>query len=147
MTGNGILQIAIYFLLILALAKPVGAYMARLFNGERTFLHPILRPLERLCYAIGGVREDAEQRWTQYAGSLLSFSFFRAGASAGFVFLPGAVRIRAIRLSAVLFNSSTRETSSLRAAPSNAPRSISAIRVVKESYWEANLSSQGFLFP
>ena len=76
MTGNGILQIVIYFLLILALAKPVGAYMARLFNGERTFLHPVLRPLERLCYAIGGVREDAEQRWTQYAGSLLSFSFF-----------------------------------------------------------------------
>jgi len=76
MTGNGILQIAIYFLLILALAKPVGAYMARLFNGERTFLHPVLRPLERLCYAISGVREDAEQRWTQYAGSVLSFSFF-----------------------------------------------------------------------
>ncbi len=45
--------------------------MARVFEGERTFLHPVLRPLERLCYAVGGVREDAEQRWTQYAGSLL----------------------------------------------------------------------------
>jgi K+-transporting ATPase ATPase A chain len=75
MTGNGILQILVYFCLILALTKPLGGFMARLFAGERTFLHPLLRPLERLCYAIGGVREDVEQRWTQYAGSLLSFSF------------------------------------------------------------------------
>jgi len=76
MTANGILQIAIYFLLILALAKPVGVYMAKVFAGEKTFLHPLLRPLERLCYAIGGIREDSEQRWTQYAGSVLSLSFF-----------------------------------------------------------------------
>lgn len=76
MTPNGILQIAVYFLLILAITKPVGIYMTRLFAGERTWLHPLLRPLERLCYAAVGVREDAEQRWTQYAGSLLSFSFF-----------------------------------------------------------------------
>lgn len=76
MTVNGILQILLYFGLILALTKPLGAFMARLFAGERTFLHPVLRPLERLCYAIVGVREDTEQRWTQYAASLLSFSFF-----------------------------------------------------------------------
>ena len=48
--------------------------MARLFNGERTFLHPVLRWLEVLIYRLGGVREDVEQRWTQYAGSLLAFS-------------------------------------------------------------------------
>jgi potassium-transporting ATPase potassium-binding subunit len=76
MTANGILQIAIYFLLILALAKPAGVYMAKVFAGERTFLHPLLRPLERLCYAAGGIREETEQRWTQYAGSVLSLSFF-----------------------------------------------------------------------
>jgi len=76
MTPNGIVQIVCYLALILALTKPVGVFMARVFAGERTFLHPLLRPLERLCYAIGGVREDVEQRWTQYAGSLLSFSFF-----------------------------------------------------------------------
>lgn len=76
MTPNGILQILVYFGLIAALAKPIGVYMARLFAGERTFLHPVLRPLERLCYKLIGVREDTEQRWTQYAGSLLSFSFF-----------------------------------------------------------------------
>ena len=76
MTPNGILQIAFYFALILALTKPVGAFMVKVFAGERTFLHPILRPLERLCYTVTGIREDAEQRWTHYAGGVLSFSFF-----------------------------------------------------------------------
>lgn len=76
MTANGILQILVYFTLIALLAKPVGLYMARLFAGERTFLHPVVRPIERLCYRLAGVREETEQRWTQYAGSLLSFSFF-----------------------------------------------------------------------
>lgn len=76
MTGNGILQILSYFALIGLLTRPVGIYMARLFAGERTLLYPVLRPVERLCYRIVGVREDTEQRWTQYAGSLLAFSFF-----------------------------------------------------------------------
>ncbi len=48
--------------------------MARVFEGERTFLHPVLRPLERLIYRLSGVREDVEQHWTQYAGALLAFS-------------------------------------------------------------------------
>src|SRR5450631_1219045 len=76
MTPYGILQIAVYFAILLALTKPVGSYMARLFNGERTFLHPVLRWLEVLIYKAGGVREDVEQRWTQYAGALISFSLF-----------------------------------------------------------------------
>jgi len=76
MTPNGILQIVVYFLLILAIAKPMGVYMTKVFAGERTFLHPVLRPLERLCYAAGGVKESVEQRWTQYAASLLAFSIF-----------------------------------------------------------------------
>src|SRR5258708_25147638 len=76
MTPNGILQIAVFFLLILALAKPMGSFMTKVFAGERTFLHPILRPLERLCYAIGGVKESVEQRCTQYAASVLAFSIF-----------------------------------------------------------------------
>ena len=74
MTSNGILQILVFFLIILALAKPVGLFLARLFEGKRTFLHPILRPLEVLSYRIIGIREDSEQRWTQYAASLLAFS-------------------------------------------------------------------------
>ena len=76
MTPNGILQIAVFFLIILAITRPMGAFMARLFTGERTFLHPVLRWLEVLIYKITGVREDAEQRWTQYAGSLLALSVF-----------------------------------------------------------------------
>jgi len=76
MTSIGVLQIVIYFLILLAITKPVGLFMYRVFNGERTFLHPVLRWLEVLIYKAAGVREDAEQRWTQYAGALLSFSVF-----------------------------------------------------------------------
>jgi K+-transporting ATPase ATPase A chain len=76
MTSIGVLQIVIYFLILLAITKPVGLYMARVFNGERTFLHPVLRWLEVLIYKLSGIREDAEQRWTQYSGALLSFSVF-----------------------------------------------------------------------
>jgi potassium-transporting ATPase potassium-binding subunit len=78
MTANGILQITIFFLLVLAITKPLGVYMTRVFAGERTFLHPVLRPLERLCYKLGGVNPNVDQRWTQYAGSLLAFSVFSA---------------------------------------------------------------------
>jgi len=75
-TSNGIFQIAVYFLVLLAITKPVGSFIARVFAGERTFLHPVLRWLEVLVYKLTGVREDVEQRWTHYAGALLSFSVF-----------------------------------------------------------------------
>ncbi|MGH9535428.1 MAG: potassium-transporting ATPase subunit KdpA [Terriglobales bacterium] len=74
MTLNGVAQIVVYWLIILALAKPVGVYLSRVFNGHRTFLHPPLRWLEMLCYRAGGVDPQQEQRWTQYAISLLAFS-------------------------------------------------------------------------
>src|SRR5450631_2068939 len=74
MTPNGILQIVVYFLIILALTKPMGVFMARLFEGKRTFAHPVLRPLEVLTYKIAGIKEDTEQRWTTYTASLLAFS-------------------------------------------------------------------------
>ncbi len=76
MTQNGILQILVFFLLILALAKPIGTFMARLFEGQRTFLHPLLRPVETLIYKLVGVNESTEQRWTQYTAALLAFSVF-----------------------------------------------------------------------
>src|SRR5215468_1226790 len=76
MTGLGVLQIAIFFALILICAKPLGGFMARVFEGQRTFLHPVLRWLEVLTYKVAGIREDVEQRWTQYAAALLSFSLF-----------------------------------------------------------------------
>jgi potassium-transporting ATPase potassium-binding subunit len=76
MTSAGILQIAIFFALILVCAKPLGAFMARVFEGQRTFLHPLLRWLEVLTYKVSGIKEDVEQRWTTYTASLLSFSLF-----------------------------------------------------------------------
>jgi K+-transporting ATPase ATPase A chain len=76
MTPNGLLQILVFFVLILAFAKPMGVYMTKVFAGERTFLYPVLRPLERLCYTVAGVKESTDQRWTQYAASLLAFSLF-----------------------------------------------------------------------
>jgi len=76
MTSAGVLQIALFFAIILICTKPLGAYIANVFEGRRTFLHPLLRWLEVLTYRIAGVREDIEQRWTQYTASLLSFSIF-----------------------------------------------------------------------
>lgn len=74
MTPSGVLQILLYFGVLLALTKPLGSYMARVYEGQRTCLHPILRPVERIAYAVGGVKEEVEQRWTQYAASVLAFS-------------------------------------------------------------------------
>jgi len=74
LTPNGLLQIAVFFLAVLALTRPMGAFMARVFEGERTWLHPVLRPLEQRIYRLCGIKEDQEQRWTGYAGSLLMFS-------------------------------------------------------------------------
>jgi K+-transporting ATPase ATPase A chain len=76
MTSLGILQIVVFFALIFVCTKPLGAYMARVFQGQRTFMHPPLRWLEVLTYKAAGVSEDVEQRWTQYTASLLSFSIF-----------------------------------------------------------------------
>src|SRR5262249_49745133 len=59
---------------LLGCTKPLGAYMARVFEGERTFLHPALRPIERLIYRLCGIEEEREQVWTQYAASMLMFS-------------------------------------------------------------------------
>jgi K+-transporting ATPase ATPase A chain len=75
-TSNGFAQIVVFFLIILVLAKPVGIFMARVFEGKRTFLHPLLRPFEAFSYKILGVREDLEQRWTHYAASVIAFSVF-----------------------------------------------------------------------
>ena len=74
MTGNGFLQIALYLVVLVALTKPLGAYMAKVFAGERTWLHRLLRPLEASVYKFCGIDETAEQHWTRYAGSILAFS-------------------------------------------------------------------------
>jgi K+-transporting ATPase ATPase A chain len=74
MTSNGIFQILVYTAVIIALAKPMGAFMAKVFAGERTWLHRFLRPVESAIYKLCGIDETAEQHWTRYAGSVLAFS-------------------------------------------------------------------------
>src|SRR5712671_2871025 len=74
MTLNGWLQILFFFLLILAVTKPLGIFMAHVFNREKTFLDPLLRPIERLIYKLSGVNETREMRWTEYATAMLFFS-------------------------------------------------------------------------
>lgn len=74
MTANGWFQILFFLVLIFLVTKPVGIFMARVFNREKTFMDPVLRPIERLLYRVSGVDEDHEMRWTEYAISMLLFS-------------------------------------------------------------------------
>jgi K+-transporting ATPase ATPase A chain len=74
MTFNGWLQILLFFGIVLALTKPVGVFLTRVFSRERTFLDRALRPVERLLYRVTGVDETREMRWTEYAVSMLLFS-------------------------------------------------------------------------
>jgi K+-transporting ATPase ATPase A chain len=74
MTVNGWLQIVVFLALIFAVTKPMGIFMARVFARERTFLDPVLRPIERLIYRLTGVNEDQEMPWTEYATAMLLFS-------------------------------------------------------------------------
>jgi K+-transporting ATPase ATPase A chain len=76
MTLLGIAQIVIFFAIVVAITKPIGIFMHRVFEGERTFLHPVFRPLERLIYWLGGVREGEEQSWVRYSASMISLSIF-----------------------------------------------------------------------
>jgi len=74
MTVNGWIQILLFLVLIFAVTKPLGVFMTRVFNRERTFLDPLGRPVERLLYRVTGVDENHEMRWTEYAVSMLMFS-------------------------------------------------------------------------
>ena len=74
MTINGWFQILFYFLVILLLTKPMGVFIVRVFSRERTFLDPVMRPLERLLYRLTGVDEQREMRWTEYSIAMLLFS-------------------------------------------------------------------------
>jgi len=74
MTSIGWIQIFLFLALILAITKPLGVFMARVFSREHTFLDPVLRPIERLLYRLTGVDENREMRWTEYAFTMLLFS-------------------------------------------------------------------------
>ena len=89
MTAIGWIQILLFCAIIVALAKPLGWYMTRVFNGERTFLSPLLRPIEVAIYWIGGVDEKREQHWVTYTVAML---FFHVG---GFFILYALMRLQA----------------------------------------------------
>ena len=74
MTANGWLQFALFCLILLASVRPVGIYLARVLEGERTWLSPLLRPIERLIYKLCGVNADKEMNWREYAFAVLGFS-------------------------------------------------------------------------
>jgi len=90
MTFIGWMQILIFCAVVVALVLPLGGYMTRVFNGERTFLTPVMRPVETALYRIGGVNEKREQHWTTYTVSML---FFHVG---GFLILYVLMRLQAL---------------------------------------------------
>ncbi len=88
MTANGWIQIAIYFAVLTLLVVPLGRYMARVFEGERTFLSPVLRPVEGLLYRAAGVDETREQHWIAYTVAMLLFN------AAGFLLVYAIQRLQ-----------------------------------------------------
>jgi K+-transporting ATPase ATPase A chain len=90
MTANGWLQIALFSALVILLTRPFGGYMTRVFAGEKTWLSPVLRPVERAIYRLCGVDETVEQHWITYAVAMLMFSV------AGFVTLYALQRLQAV---------------------------------------------------
>jgi K+-transporting ATPase ATPase A chain len=90
MTFDGWLQIALFGVAVLLLVKPLGGYMTLVFTGERTFLSPVLRPIERTFYRLSGVDERADQNWVTYAVAMLTFSLM------GFLTLYGLQRFQAL---------------------------------------------------
>ena len=75
MTANGWLQFAVFFAVLLLLMRPLGLYIARVVEGEKTFLDPVLRPIERLLYRVCGIHADQEMSWQQYSVAMLIVSF------------------------------------------------------------------------
>jgi K+-transporting ATPase ATPase A chain len=76
MTANGVLQIVLYMVVLIALAKPLGAYMARVYEGQATFLDRVLGPIERLIYRVSGIQPEIEMNWKTYAVAMLIFNLF-----------------------------------------------------------------------
>jgi potassium-transporting ATPase potassium-binding subunit len=74
MTSNGWLQIGLFFLVVIAITKPLGVFITRVFNREKTFLDPVFRPVEKVIYRTIGVDESHEMEWTEYAGAMLLYS-------------------------------------------------------------------------
>jgi K+-transporting ATPase ATPase A chain len=74
MTANGWFQIGLYLLVLFLITKPIGIFLTRVFERQKTFLDPLLRPVERVIYRVCGVDENKEMRWTEYGTTMLVFS-------------------------------------------------------------------------
>jgi K+-transporting ATPase ATPase A chain len=89
-TAASLLQIALYFAALTAVAAPLGAYMARVYSGEARIARRVIGPVERVLYRAAGVREDEDMSWTRYALALLAFNF------AGFVVAYALQRLQGV---------------------------------------------------
>ncbi|MDR3599950.1 MAG: potassium-transporting ATPase subunit KdpA, partial [Desulfosporosinus sp.] len=76
MTSNDFMQLGFYFVVLIALAIPLGRYMAKVYQGEKTFMDRVMGPLERFIYRLCGIDGGKEMNWWEYALSLLAFTFF-----------------------------------------------------------------------
>jgi K+-transporting ATPase ATPase A chain len=101
MSANGWLQFAVFSLILLASVRPVGIYLARVLDGERTWLDPVLRPIERLIYKLSGVDADKEMNWREYACAVLGFSAVSLLVTYGIERLQGLLPWNPQHLSAV----------------------------------------------
>jgi len=90
MTINGALQVSIYLVVLILLVKPLGRYMARVYNVERTLLDRLLQPIERLFYRVAGIDPSQEMSWKTYAIAMLSFNML------GILFLYGLLRLQSV---------------------------------------------------
>lgn len=93
MTVAGWLQIAAFCLILVALTKPMGVFLFRVFEGERTLLTPVVRPVERLLYKLGGVDEAEDMNWGVYALALLAFSVVTLVLTFALLRLQGICRL------------------------------------------------------
>ena len=89
MTANGWAEITIYFVVLTALVVPLGRFMARVFEGERTFLSPVFRPVEAILYRAAGVDERREQHWLTYTVAMLALQRRRLPAGLRAATPPG----------------------------------------------------------
>jgi K+-transporting ATPase ATPase A chain len=106
MTANGTLQLAFYVVVLIALAKPLGTYMAAIYEGKPAVLNQFGAPIERLIYRLCGVKESEEMRWTQYAMAVLWFSLFGLLAVFGLQRLQALLPLNPAGMSAVSPDSS-----------------------------------------
>src|SRR5205814_2156505 len=106
MTANGILQLIFYVVVLIALAKPLGAYMARVYENKQVALDRVLGPIERLIYRACGVRITDEMGWKQYAIAMLLFNFLGLIVVYGLQRLQGALPLNPQGMAAVTPDSS-----------------------------------------